>query len=210
MCLICNCAQNCLNLRLLYPGPLSVLIILGCPMTEKAYNEWFKTSLVASPVWAEAHKNPLTVLMDTCTNLNFPKDGMWVTSICQSSLGTRPRGLTPKCGSGNRVRQFLHCLTICLACSLVMLNRSLSVCALRWCKVWAVWACDSASGSIVRHVSRVAWSARSFPQDKGPGSPVWVRICPTKKRVGSTPYEHLYFKKHLKSGSGGLNTRDHL
>jgi hypothetical protein len=114
MCLICNCAQNCLHLRLLYPGPLSFLIIVGCPMTEKAYNEWFITSLVASPVWAEADKNPLKVWMDTCTNLSFPKDGMWVTSTCQSSPETRTRGLTPKCGSGNRVRQFLHCLTIWL------------------------------------------------------------------------------------------------
>jgi hypothetical protein len=160
---------------------LSVLIIFGCPITENTYNKWLMASLVASPTWAEAQIKPLKVSTVACTNLNFPKDGTCVTSICHNSPGISLLGLTPRWGSGRSVRQFLHCFTFCLAYSLVILYLSLNLWALRWWRAWAVCASERGSEREARLVSWVAWAAKSFPSVNGPGRLECARIWPTKK-----------------------------
>ncbi|CRH48526.1 Uncharacterised protein [Chlamydia trachomatis] len=60
--------------------------------------------------------------MDTCTYCNFPKDGICVTSICQTSRGRNPRGLTPTEGALINSTHLPHCRTISRASVRVSLN----------------------------------------------------------------------------------------
>lgn len=58
------CQKSC-NFAEVFAGPLSDLMVLGVPKTEKQCKKWAITSRVASPVWREVQRKPLNVSIDT-------------------------------------------------------------------------------------------------------------------------------------------------
>lgn len=171
MCEIFSCWQNFWNLAFVYLEPLSVLICLGIPITEKQRRQCEIQWLLDSPDKAEATKNPEYVSIVTWTYLSLTKEEICVIFICQSCLGVSSLGFTPYCGTGCRAGQWGHCFIICFAALLVILNwwcRLLAFWWCSWCDCWARCFCVSS-------IHRVAKSARLFPSARGPGSPEWAR-----------------------------------
>ena len=143
---------------------------------EKQVKRCCTTSLYASPVRAVAMMTWEKVSTVTWTKDNFPNDKTWVTSICQSALGLRPRGLTP---IGKLFREVGQCeqeQTISWADSREIWNWYLNAVAFWW---WSEWEAQASLKTEIT-VTLVNKSARSFKEFKGPGSPEWARMWPTK------------------------------
>ena len=87
--------QNCSNVLLTYPDPLSIFMMFWAPMHEKHFKQCVIACLVVSPVCAVSIKNPEYVSIVTCTYLNFPNSVTWVTFICHIWYRSSPWRLPP-------------------------------------------------------------------------------------------------------------------
>lgn len=179
-CLIWSCWQKDWKFFPSISWAIISFIILGFPRTEKHCKIWEITFLKASPNWREANIKPLKVATVTCIYLSLPNSIKWVTSICQISLGTKARGLTPRCWTGRETAQSVQFLTISQACSWVNLNNKRREWAFKWWRecAWAAWERDPARTG---KNDCVAASVKAFPSNRGPGNFKWARRWPIKR-----------------------------
>ena len=78
-------------------------VFIGVPITAKQASKWVIMCCVAS-LWRDmAQIKKELVSIQTCKKEDEESSGLWVTSICYSSLGCELRGLIP-CVMGQRCR----------------------------------------------------------------------------------------------------------
>lgn len=109
------------------------------PVTSIGGRQWAMIHVTTSPIWAEAYSKWESVSIETCTNCTLPKEGTWITSICQRALGRNPSGLMPSCMTVWKGTQWVHWLPICPACSGEIAN-SFHEGMFWWYRTWLSWA----------------------------------------------------------------------